>query len=97
MLNSGNRSHHLRQAFLGSKFNPVLVEKDEILGRNQLLQSPTSREPFAEPKAVLVSRATQGAGNIRKECVANVSTLIPAEHGIDGFRELCARAFVDAA
>jgi hypothetical protein len=73
----------------------MLVEEFDSLGRNQLLQRPTSGEPSTFPKCIAIVPVSTRV-DILEISVANLRFRVPIVHGVDSLRELGTAALVDA-
>ena len=69
---------------------PLAIVKFDVLWREQLLEGPSSCEPFVGGDVV----EDEGGSEVDD---ADVGVAVPSEHGADGFVEFGAAVFVDAA
>jgi hypothetical protein len=71
---------------------PISIKEDTAVGREQFLQRPASREPFAFAERTWIVGTV-----VVKPYETLVCGFVPLVHGIDGLGKLCAAPLVDAA
>lgn len=90
LINARNAGYMLVKAQFGAKVFPLrIVELDGNRG-NELLQSPSPGPP---PTCWEIPSPT----TVFKVDIAYARLLVPREHGINAFRQLCRACFVDTA
>ena len=88
---------HLRQRVPCAEGLPLLREKDDHAGRDELLKRPATPEPTAPAEPGGPHSHVPVGGDIREEGIADLGVAVPVEHRVDGLGQLGAAGFIDTA
>jgi len=94
----GHLGDHFNQVSPRSDGRPICIKENDSRRRDQLLKSPAPSKP-ASPLNVIVQAAAAivRRDNIAEVCITQCSLRVPMVHRVNGFAQLGAARFVDAA